>query len=405
MSKLALFSLLSVLFLFSCTGKSLVIGVIGPMESQNAKLLFQSVSLAAEEINAQGGIGGREISLIPIDDANKADQAVQNLNAALDQHKIDILLGGMSSGVVLQLMEVMAERKIIWLGTGGAHPDVITKIKDNYEKYKYYFRVGTTDAREQAKAIAQFADEVLKTRYGFTRFAVIGTDLIWARMGMQQSRDILLEKGFTSTYEKYFHPQTLDFKNHFSNAQKSGAQFAISYTLGDEGTTFIKQYHDSKMPLPVIGNHSVGTRDEWWAETEGKCVWDLHFRFSGGKVALTEKTLVFAEKFRQTFNASPGFLSWPGYDALFILREAVDENKTLETQGLIKALEKIEYVGNVRYKFDPYHDLTYGTQNGKRYVIPVFFQWKPGGRIVCVWPEDLAEEKYELPDWIKNTKY
>ena len=129
--KLCLFTF-SALFLFwiGCSRPStLNVGVIGPMQMDEGQLLLDSVQLAADEINAQGGIRGRKIVLFPVDDENKTDIALRNLRQTIQNSKLNLLVGGFSSGVTLQLMELMAEHKLIWLGTGGAHPDVITDRK------------------------------------------------------------------------------------------------------------------------------------------------------------------------------------------------------------------------------------------------------------------------------------
>jgi branched-chain amino acid transport system substrate-binding protein len=314
------------------------------------------------------------------------------------------MVGGNSSGVVLALMDVMAEHKIVWLGTGGALTNVVERIEKDYARYKYYFRVGTTDSAQQAKAIGQFALDVLGPNYGMRRFAVLGTDLQWARSALATASQMLEENGFEKTWEGFFPSNTTRFDSWFRQAEESGAEFILNYTLGGEGLSYIRQYHDLHVPLPIIGNHALSTRGEWWQETEGKTVWDMHFRFSGGDVALTPKTRPFLKAFLERYGVSPGFLSWPGYDALYILREAVQQAKSSESNSVIAQLEKLEYEGNVGYRFDARHDLTYGEADGKRYVVPVYFQWKPDGALRAVWPPEVAEAEYELPDWIQEKR-
>ncbi len=401
LAKLFSLILIIVCILYKCK-KSFKVGVIGPMNTQNGKLLWNSVELAAKEINEQGGILDRNIELIKINDHNNVEKATHNLKKSIKELHPDILLGGMSSGVVLKLMDIMANHKILWLGTGGAHPNVIKKIQNNYQNYKYYFRVGTTDANQQAKAIGQFAIDVLTPKYGYKKFAIIGTKLKWAKFALGESKKMLLKRGYKLVYEHYFNPKTTQFEHLFKNAVKNNAQFIMSYTLGAEGTLFIQQYHDLKVAIPNIGNHAIGVRDEWWQETGGKCIYNSHFRFSGGKAAYTEKTLDFYHKFKKEFKNSPGFLSWPGYDALYILKEVTQKNKSFQINQIISQLEKIEYVGNVRYKFTKNHDLTYGIKNGKRYIVPVYFQWKKDGQLRPIWPPGIAGSNFQIPHWIEK---
>ncbi|PKL12379.1 MAG: hypothetical protein CVV50_04515, partial [Spirochaetae bacterium HGW-Spirochaetae-6] len=127
------------------------IGVIAPLKTVDGDLLFKAAQMSAAEINAQGGILDRDIALVPIDDANNLETAQKNLYEVRKEHSLDFLVGGFTSAIVLGLMENIAEKPLVWLGTGAAHPDVIARIEADYQKYKFYFRLGSTDARLQAK--------------------------------------------------------------------------------------------------------------------------------------------------------------------------------------------------------------------------------------------------------------
>lgn len=403
--KLLLFTF-SALFLFwiGCSRPStLNVGVIGPMQMDEGQLLLDSVQLAADEINAQGGIRGRKIVLFPVDDENKTDIALRNLRQTIQNSKLNLLVGGFSSGVTLQLMELMAEHKLIWLGTGGAHPDVITKIKDHYERYKYYFRVGTVDAEQQSQAMVRFADDVYRKKYGLKNFAVFGPDLIWARYVLGRSKENLLKKGFKLTYENYFPLKTIDFKNYFQEIEHTATEFVLSISLSNEGINFMKDYQKHKVPYPLLGTHTVSMRKDWCKKTEGSCVINVSYWFVGRHKAFSEKAEDFFKKFYARFDEHPGMLSWPGYDTLFLYKNAVEQVKGFEENKIIPALEKMEYLGNLRYKFTPDHDLTYGYQNGKKYSEIYFFQWKNDGQLHLIWPEKEASRPYELPEWIRLT--
>ncbi|PKL12380.1 MAG: hypothetical protein CVV50_04520, partial [Spirochaetae bacterium HGW-Spirochaetae-6] len=332
---------------------------------------------------------------------NKTDIALRNLKITLQNSKLDLLVGGFSSGVTLQLMEVMAEQKIIWLGTGGAHPDVIKKIKDNYEKYQYYFRVGTVDAEQQSLSMVRFAEEVYRAKYGLKNFAILGPDLIWARHVLGRSKENLLKKGFKLTYENYYPFKTVDFKNYFQEIQHTPTQFVLSISLSNEGINFMKEYQKYKVPYPLLGTHTVSLRKDWCKKTEGSCIINVSYWFVGRHKAFSEKAEDFFKKFYARFDEYPGLVSWPGYDTLFMYKSAVDQVKSFKVDEVIPALEKMEYLGNLPYKFTQYHDLTYGYENGKKYSEIYFFQWKNDGQLHLIWPEKEASRTYELPDWIR----
>jgi branched-chain amino acid transport system substrate-binding protein len=382
--------------------KIIKIGVIFPHETEAGQLLWNGVKMAAEEINDKGGILKRKIVLFPVDDRNKTDIAVRNLRNFLQQEKPDLLIGGMSSGVVLELMEVMADHKILWLGTGGADTAVIDKIRNDYQRYRFYFRVETADSSKQAEFFTQFVKEVYGRRFGFKNYAVLAINLKYSRTSMARVKTLLKKQGFRLKYEEYFPPNTLDFSSYFRNAEKSGADFILSYTLGAEGIRFLEQYYDMKVSIPEFGSHILSEKKNWMEETGGKGVWDTNFQMSGGDFSFTPKTKIFYSGFKKKYGKAPNFLSYPAYDALYILQKAAQQVKALDTDTLIRTIETMEYEGNVRYRFTRNHDLTYGKKDGKRYLFPIYFQWKKNGKRVVVWPQDVAEAPYELPDWIQK---
>lgn len=404
-TKTFIWALLGLFLLFCARERTqrekIYVGVIAPLETVDGDLLFKAAKMSAAEINAQGGILEKDIVLVPIDDANNLETAQRNLYEVRKNHPLNFLIGGFTSAIVLGLMENIADDPLVWLGTGAAHPDVIERIKNNYQKYKFYFRLGTTDARLQAKYNVDFIMDKLVKEQGLKKFALLGTDLKFSRFVLGYIKTLLIQNGLRCTYESYFDAKTENFKKYFHNSVKSGAQFIISLTLGKEGTTYIRQYHDLKVPLPEIGNHVLANRLEWWEETEGKCAFNVHMRTQSGYFPYTRKTLAFYDQFLKTYKNHPAFLSFTAYDSLYIIREIARKIDSLNTDKFIAALEKLDYLGNVRYRFTEHHDIMHGTHEGKKYIYPVFFQWHSDAKIYPVWPPEAAKRTYSHPDWIK----
>ncbi|PKL14982.1 MAG: ABC transporter substrate-binding protein, partial [Spirochaetae bacterium HGW-Spirochaetae-6] len=138
--------------LVSCGGSgsdTIKVGVLAPTSVFFGQMVVEGIQMAIAEVNEQGGILGKKVEAVIINDEDKADVGTLGLTKAIESDKIDVILGGVNSGVVLACMEVMAKYKKLWLGTGGASTKVVQNVKDDYEKYKYYFRVGTIDAALQ----------------------------------------------------------------------------------------------------------------------------------------------------------------------------------------------------------------------------------------------------------------
>ncbi len=377
---------------------TLKVGVVGPFQTEHGVQIKEAVEMATGEINAAGGILGRKIELFYGDDENSAEKGLAALKKLYTADKVELIVGGVASGVVNGMFDVMAQSKKIWLGTGAATPVIIERISKDYNKYKYYFRIGTLDSTNQGASIAEFIVEVLNKKHGFTKAAILSSNLKYSQDISEAIAKKIEEAGLKVVYREYFNTDTTDFSPNFTNAQKSGAQFIINTILGPEGITYVKQWQDNKVPLPIVGAIAFATKDEFFKETGGKAAYETTANPNSGPAPLTPKTLAFAKKFKEKYGHSANFIGYPAYDTLYVLKDAAERAKTLETEALIKALEGTDYKGASPIKFTKDHDLVYGGSNARF----VFFQFDEKGDRVAVFPKEFANGEYKLPPWVKK---
>lgn len=378
--------------------KTIKVGVVGPFQTEHGTQVKEAVQMAAEEINAAGGILGRKIELVYGDDENSAEKGLAALKKLYTVDKVDFIVGGVASGVVNGMFDYMAQNKKIWLGTGAATPVIIDRISKDYEKYKYYFRVGTLDSTNQGASIADFIVEVLHKKHGMTKAAILSSNLKYSQDISESVAQKIEAAGIKVVYRDYFNTDTTDFSPNFTNAQKAGAEFIINTILGPEGITYVKQWNENKVPLPIIGAIAFATKDEFYKETGGKCAFETTANPNSGPAPLTPKTMAFAEKFKQKYGHSGNFIAYPAYDALYVLKDAAERAKTLDTEPLIKALEATDYKGAAPVKFTKDHDLVYGGSHAKF----IFFQFTEDGKRVPIYPKEYATTEYKLPSWMKK---
>lgn len=374
------------------------VGIVAPLQTEHGVQIKEAVTLAADEINAAGGINGRKLELVFADDENSAEKGLATLKKLYTVEKVDLVVGGVASGVVNGMFDFMAQNKKIWLGTGAATPVIIERIQKDYDKYKYYFRVGTLDSTNQGDAIAEFIVEVLQKKHGMTKAAILSTNLKYSQDISEAVAKKIEAAGIQVVYREYFNSDTTDFSPNFTNAQKAGAQFIINTILGPEGITYVKQWNDNKVPLPIVGAIAFATKDEFYKETGGKAAFETTANPNSGPAPLTPTTVEFAKKFKDKYGHSANFIAYPAYDALYVLKDAAERAKTLETEALIKSLETTDYKGAAPVKFTKDHDLVYGGSNARF----VFFQFNEKGERIAVFPKEFANGEWQLPSWLKK---
>ncbi len=140
------------------------LGVIAGMSGAGTSYgigIQQGAEMAVKEINAAGGVKGRKISLVVVDDGSNPAQSVTAMQRLVSE-KVDLIVGGWGSSQVLANMEVAERAGIPYVVVGATNPKITT------EKNKWTYRVIFTDA-VQAEQIAEAAVK----RMGMKHIAVI----------------------------------------------------------------------------------------------------------------------------------------------------------------------------------------------------------------------------------------
>jgi branched-chain amino acid transport system substrate-binding protein len=368
--------------------------------------------MAVEEINAAGGVnvGGvmRPFKVYSIDDRSAApgtpvSDAIMAYEKLILEKKPNVLIvGTYRSEVALATMDLLSKYKTIELNCIQMTPEVQERIAENYEKYKYNFRV-THDSIQMAASIAAQAD-ILKEKYGLSKAFIINEDAGWAHATANALKGMIEEKGWDILGHEVTPLGVSDYSPPLLRVQESGAQ--VIYTVFSLPETAIcsKQCYDMRIPALLAGYPSYIVPGHIWETLEGKVEYQM---VTAGELGLVPsekypKSVEFFEKFKERLG------KWPdadhsgasSYDAVYIYKEAVERAGSLDPEKVIPALEATDYMGvNGRVRFDPQHQAIFG-DNPYETACEVTFQWIDGER-VPVLPKAIAEAEIQLPPWVE----
>jgi branched-chain amino acid transport system substrate-binding protein len=107
----------------------LKVGVPGPMQLPVGQGITYGLTLAAGEINAAGGIMARKITLVPEDEAETPEVGIAAMRKLVESDKVDVMIGGQTSGVVLAQLPQIGRAKTVYLGVGAASPLITDQVK------------------------------------------------------------------------------------------------------------------------------------------------------------------------------------------------------------------------------------------------------------------------------------
>ncbi len=387
------------------------VGVLGPMAFTQGEGHWNGAVIAAEGINAKGGImvgkTRRPIELVKVDTNEflSLTDATNAVERAISSHRVDFLIGGFRTEAVMAMQDIAMDSKKIFLGVGAAHPELCTRVTKDYNRYKYWFRISPINSNFLVRANFLMLEMVARRlatelKIPKIRVAVIAEKAVWADPLIGVAQDSLPKMGMELAGVWRPSPVATDVTAELSAIQRSGAHVIFSFFSASVGIPFAKQWGELKIPAAVLGINVEAQKDGFWAATGGKGNYVMT-QNTYAKVGITEFTIPFVEAYQKRFGETPTYTSGT-YEAINILQTAIEKAGTIDSDKLVTELEKIDQRGPAgRLVFDKTHDVTFGPG----FVTGIGTQWVDGDK-KTVWPFDwqgvtyAGSIPYRIPPWV-----
>ncbi len=285
------------------------------------------IRMAAEEINASGGVMGKQIDLLSEDSVNPATASTK-AQRMLDQDGVAFLMGEINSASALTIMQVAERNKRLFLQIG-ARSDALRGKTCN--KYTFHVDIPNT-VMVNAVGKALVREKMVKDKKFFTLTAdyIFGHDLLnAAKRFFAANQGNLIGDELVAT-------DVTDFSPYLLKIRQAKPDVVCSNLAGNQVTTLIKQYAEFGLPFPIVG-FNLNTADAW-AAGDGN--------LSGTWPTVWYHTLdvpaskTFVTNFIKKYGKPPENHAWIEYISLKIMGQAIGETKSTETDKLIAYLEK-----------------------------------------------------------------
>ncbi len=164
-----------------------ITGPIAPSGNSN----WQVAQLAAEQINAAGGIAGRPVELFLEDTASDPKIAVGNVRKLIQQHKVDVVFGGITSAMRQAIKDPIVNR--------GRTLYVYPQLYEGQECTKHLYNTGPTPAQQCDELIPYLIKKV-----GKKRFAMPSANYVWPQLLNKYARKVIEANGGEVVFEEYY---------------------------------------------------------------------------------------------------------------------------------------------------------------------------------------------------------
>ncbi|HKR42169.1 MAG TPA: ABC transporter substrate-binding protein [Paraburkholderia sp.] len=382
-------------------GDPIKIGVISEESAVAGASISKAAQLAADEINASGGVDGRPIQIIAYDDHSSASDGVRAFQRAATQDKVVAVIGSYISEVALAMEPWSARLKMPFITPGAASNDISKHVHDDYDHYKYTFHGWMTSAFI-AQSICDFSHDILVDQFKMKSTVVMSEDAAWTKPLDERFMECLPKAGLKVVDHIRFNPDTSDFTPIFNQIEAKHPD-TITTGISHVGVQPTVQWHDQQVPIPMSGQSSQATTTSFWKDTNGATEGVITASAAAPGVAITPKTVPFADAYQKKFGVSPAYCGFSTYDLVYILADAIKRNKgSTDPDQMVAALEKTDYVGTIgRWQFYGKDDqFTHALKYGPGYITGINLQWQDGKQI-AIWPKSVANGKVKFPTFIK----
>jgi urea transport system substrate-binding protein len=189
-----------------------------------------SARLAAEELNAADGAGGRQIRLLPVDGGASPRQVAQETDRMISLGVVDAVVGWHISAVRQALVPRVRSRV----------PYVYTALYEGGERTPGVFVTGETPARQLLPAM-RLLGEAQRVR----RWCVVGNDYVWPRVTARAAREYARACGARITDAMFVPLGTRDFTAAISRVERCGADAVLMLLVGDDAVLFNRAFADA----------------------------------------------------------------------------------------------------------------------------------------------------------------
>ena len=392
--------------------ETIKIGVVDYTDIPTGRDPVIAAQLAAEEINAQGGVLGRQLEIVWGNNRNDITETSSIVQRMITVDKVVGIIGPVMAECTFAAQEICMDNKVIFF-TSQPVDAVCTKVAQDYNRYKYTFRTlnnVTTFTRNYLYNWRFIVENYLIPRYGEARLAVV--------MEAEKAYDFPYTL-LTQNLSLYFPPQTkivyscrypittTDFTSILHSIKDSGANGVVLGITYSEAIIFAKQYRELGLKAIAGGTVTPAQSIHWYNQTEGAG----EYFFTNTNVlpiGHTPKNLPFINKFRERVGDEPTFTGTGAYDAVYILAAAIERAGSLDPDAIVAELEKTDYLGvSYRIVFTSTHDLMVGEDYYKnepvQYAYSHLIQWQDAKRVLVypvkkpVWATTWATSPIAIP--------
>ena len=320
----------------SARAQNIVIGVSTPITGPAAvasEWERWGIDLAVEELNGSGGVLGRKVEVLILDNKCNPSEAV-NVANKLVEAKVVAIIGSHCSSAHLAAMPIIKDAKVPMITGIASNPQITDE--SGVGGNDWAFRINPSD-----KAMMEALGAYLGAKKLFKTVAIVGEDSDFGRGGAAAFQAVADRAGI-SIVSTDFHPQnTPDYTTILTRLQQRRPDAIATFQLGGDSLNFLRNAMQMGVRIPYTGRVELGGRNLQIIEAGGMegsiSAWTYNHEIA------TPENAAFVAKIKTKHNSTPYLQTWGSYDSMRVIAQAIREAGSVDRTAVRDAIKKLKF--------------------------------------------------------------
>jgi branched-chain amino acid transport system substrate-binding protein len=317
------------------------IGVTQPLTgavAASGNYVVDGAKIAADELNAKGGVLGKQVELLIEDNKSNPKEAVATAEKLIVGDKVPVLMGAWSSTYTLAVMPKLMEYGVPMVVETSSSGKITTSGNP------WIFRISPTSEME-AKA---FADKVAGFNIKKADFLTVNND--WGLGAAKEFSKMLQEKGIEVGVVETMDAKATDMSAQLAKIKASGADTLFVTTGVEQLTLVLKQAKEQQIKAKIITTGGSSSPDQLIEQAGEAANGSYHLLFFAPWFPETAPNPDIATKFveewkKRGFNFAGLTEGFRGYDGIMTIAAAIEKAGKAEPKAIQAALWETKVKG------------------------------------------------------------
>ncbi len=295
----------------------------------------KTLRMLVDEVNANGGLGGKKVELIIKDTQASPEKAVSFAKQLIDEEKVFAIIGPSTSGETMKIKDVAQQGKTILLSCAAAETIVNPLASEVFKT-----------PQKDSDAVVRIFQQMKKM--GISKIGVLSSNTGFGNAGKQQLEKLAPEHGITIAVNEVYDKAATDLTAEVTKVKAANVQALVNWSIEPAQALVIKNARQIGLTIPIFQSHGFGNIN--YAKAAGAAAEGVIF--PAGRLLVADvlspknpqkKVLEsYKKEYEAKYKEDVSTFGGHAYDAFLILEKAVkDAGPGADREKVRESIEKI----------------------------------------------------------------